>query len=270
MEQIQPASASRDSSQNGSDKNAYRPLLEIACFNQESAIIAARAGADRIELCRDYASGGLSPEPETVAALKSQISIPVYVMIRPHAQSFYYNDTDFEVMKSTMHSFMENGADGFVFGILAQNAPEETAARIDVARNKELVDLAQGRPCTFHRAFDQISESNWGTALADVVECGFTSILTSGGPSGATAVECVAQLDHLIHERLERVRERVEGHDRVPQIIVGGGVRASNVGMLWERTRAPAFHSAALAQSSVELVSDGEVEALKATLNNAT
>ncbi|GAB1200456.1 copper homeostasis CutC domain-containing protein [Aspergillus pseudonomiae] len=269
MEQIQPGSASRDSSHNGSDKNAHRPLLEIACFNKESAIIAARAGADRIELCRDYASGGLSPEPETVAILKSQISIPIYVMIRPHAQSFYYSDTDFEVMKRTMHSFLEHGADGFVFGILTQTAPEEAVPRIDVARNKELVDLAQGRPCTFHRAFDQISESNWDTALTDIVECGFTSILTSG-PSGATAIECVSQLNHLVHERLERLRGRVGDHSWLPQIIVGGGVRATNVGMLWERTRAPAFHSAALAQSSVELVSDGEVEALRAILNKAT
>ncbi|KAE8313468.1 copper homeostasis CutC domain-containing protein [Aspergillus transmontanensis] len=269
MEQIQPDSASRHSTNNGSSKDAASPLLEIACFNEESAIVAAKSGADRIELCRDYASGGLSPEPEALATLKSQISIPIYVMIRPHAESFYYSDTDFEAMKHTMHSLRENGADGFVFGILTQDAPAQAAPRIDVARNKELVDLAQGRPCTFHRAFDLISESNWDTALTDIVECGFTSILTSG-PSGGTAIECVDHLDRLVHERLEQLRGRVEGHARLPQIIVGGGVRATNIRMLWERTRAPAFHSAALAQSTVELVSDAEVEALRAALNKAT
>ncbi|GMF75010.1 unnamed protein product [Aspergillus oryzae] len=220
-------------------------------------------------LCQDYASGGLSPEPKALAILKSQISIPIYVMIRPHAESFYYSDTDFEAMKRTMHSLREKGADGFVFGILTQNTPAQAAPRIDVARNKELVELAQGRPCTFHRAFDLISESNWDTALADIVECGFTSILTSG-PSDGTAIECVDDLDRLVHERLEQLRGRVEGHARLPQIIVGGGVRATNIRMLWERTRAPAFHSAALAQSSVELVSDAEVEALRAALNKAT
>ncbi|KAE8382007.1 hypothetical protein BDV26DRAFT_49707 [Aspergillus bertholletiae] len=256
MEKIQPGSAS--------SKNATWPLLEIACFNEESAIIAARAGAGRIELCRDYASGGLSPEPETVATLKSLITIPIYAMIRPHAESFYYSDTDFEAMKRTMHSFLENGADGFVFGILAQDAP-----RIDVARNKELVELAQGRPCTFHRAFDLIPESHWDTALADIVECGFASILTNGGPSGRTAIECVDQLDSLVHERLEQLKKRMEDHHRLPQIIVGGGVRATNVGTLWQRTRAPAFHSAALTQSSVELVSEVEVEALRAALDKA-
>ena len=28
---------------------AQKPILEIACFNQESAVVAAGAGADRIE-----------------------------------------------------------------------------------------------------------------------------------------------------------------------------------------------------------------------------
>ncbi|CAG8251013.1 unnamed protein product [Penicillium nalgiovense] len=35
------------------------PILEVACFNQESAVVAAGAGADRIELCKDYHLGGL-------------------------------------------------------------------------------------------------------------------------------------------------------------------------------------------------------------------
>ncbi|KAE8161320.1 copper homeostasis CutC domain-containing protein [Aspergillus tamarii] len=269
MEHIEPGSELSDSTKNGLRKDATSPLLEIACFNEESAIIAARAGADRIELCRDYASGGLSPEPETVAKLKSQISIPVYVMIRPHAESFHYSDTDFETMKCTMQSLMKKGADGFVFGILTQDAPAQAVSRIDVVRNKELVELAQGRPCTFHRAFDLIPESNWDFALADIAECGFTSILTSG-PSGGTAIECVDQLGRLIHERLVQLRRRMEGCDRLPQIIVGGGVRATNIRILWERTRALAFHSAALALSSMELASDSEVEALRAALTQAT
>ncbi|KAE8353085.1 copper homeostasis CutC domain-containing protein [Aspergillus coremiiformis] len=246
-----------------------RPLLEIACFNAESAVIAARAGADRIELCRDYASGGLSPEPETVRRLKGQISIPIYVMIRPHAESFYYSDTDFETMKRAMFTLKKQGADGFVFGLLTeatQHASGEVAPWIDIARNKELVQLAAGRPCTFHRAFDLIPESQWDTALADLAECGFTSILTSGGPSGKTAMECVDQLHNLIQERRKQLKGRVDD-GRLPQILVGGGVRAANIEALWERTCAAAFHSAALDRWSVERVSDGEVNALKAVLD---
>ncbi|KAF7592261.1 hypothetical protein BBP40_000463 [Aspergillus hancockii] len=250
------------------NKDADSPLLEIACFTEESALIAARAGADRIELCRDYASGGLSPEPETVAALKSKLSIPIYVMIRPHAEGFYYSDADFEAMKHTMTTFKDQGADGFVFGILTQSSPHasgERAPQIDVTRNKELVDLAEGRPCTFHRAFDLVAGSQWDAALEDIVECGFRSILTSGGPSGTTAMECIDQLANLV-ERVEGLGERLGRDAPLPRIIVGGGVRASNLAILRERTRAPAFHSAALTQS-VELVSDDEVKALRSTLD---
>lgn len=252
------------------NKNASKPLLEIACFNIESAVIAAQAGADRIELCRDYASGGLSPYPEALATLKCKLSIPVYVMIRPHAESFYYSDADFKAMKCTISMLDERGADGFVFGILnsaIQEGSGEATPAIDVARNKELVKLAEGKPCTFHRAFDLIPESQWDATLKDIVECGFTSILTSGGPSGSTAIECVDQLESLVHARLERLKACVKSDDRLPQIIVGGGVRAANLGTLQERIRAPAFHSAALAQSSVETVSHDEVEALRAVLD---
>ena len=35
--------------------------LEICCYNLDSAMIAADAGADRIELCADPAAGGTTP-----------------------------------------------------------------------------------------------------------------------------------------------------------------------------------------------------------------
>ena len=36
-------------------------MLEIACFNKESALIASRAGADRIEFCAGFEVGGTTP-----------------------------------------------------------------------------------------------------------------------------------------------------------------------------------------------------------------
>lgn len=58
-------------------------LLEIACFNTESAFIAQQAGADRIELCDDFAVGGTTPDVNTVMDARVRITIPVFVMIRP-------------------------------------------------------------------------------------------------------------------------------------------------------------------------------------------
>ncbi|KAJ5469206.1 hypothetical protein N7475_006958 [Penicillium sp. IBT 31633x] len=188
-------------------------------------------------------------------------------MIRPHAHHFCYDATEFEAMKDKLISLKSHGADGFVFGILnrvPKDRCDPTMSWIDVSRNKELVRLAEGRPCTFHRAFDLIPESHWKTALADIMDCGFASILTNGGPSGTKATECVDKLRALVHWRKAQLRDRNSSlGNQVPEIIVGGGVRASNVGcLLSEITDATAFHSAALRDSD-ELVCESEVLEMK-------
>ncbi|KAJ5965229.1 uncharacterized protein N7479_005105 [Penicillium vulpinum] len=228
------------------------PILEIACFNQESAVVAAKAGADRIELCKDYHLGGLSADTEILEKLKSLLTIPIYTMIRPHAEGFYYGEFEFEAMKRTLNSLKSYGADGFVFGILnrpPQKPCDPNVSWVDVSRNKQLVQLADGRPCTFHRAFDLIPESHWENALADIMECGFASILTNGGPSGTKATECVDKLHILVRYITQLQGESGLQTNRVPEIIVGGGVRASNIGLLRNITGAEAFHSAALLAS---------------------
>ena len=45
-------------------------MLEIACFNKESAVIATKAGADRIEFCADFHLGGTTPDLEDFKKLK--------------------------------------------------------------------------------------------------------------------------------------------------------------------------------------------------------
>ena len=41
-------------------------LLEIACFNSESCLIAQNTGADRIEFCENYSVGGITPTDEEI------------------------------------------------------------------------------------------------------------------------------------------------------------------------------------------------------------
>lgn len=201
--------------------------------------------------------------------LKLQISIPVYVMIRPRANDFFYNENEFEVMKSTLMTLKKAGADGFVFGILGSVPLDNPACPwIDVNRNKQLVQLAGDKPCTFHRAFDCIPEEHWGTSLRDIAECGFSSILTSGGPSGDTAIECIDKLAELFQQAALTQSQLLSGL-KVPEIIVGGGVRSSNIRQLWERTHGRAFHSSALVNNS-DVVATSEVAKLKMSLTGDT
>jgi copper homeostasis protein len=146
--------------------------LEIACFNLESALIAQKSGADRIELCANMSVGGTTPSIEIIEQTKQNLTIDLYVMIRPRGGNFIYSNEEFQQMKDSILQIKKIGVNGFVFGILNE---DET---INIEQNTELINLAKPFSCTFHRAFDEVE--NYKTALEDVISCGFSTILTSG------------------------------------------------------------------------------------------
>nr|WP_244614367.1 copper homeostasis protein CutC [Elizabethkingia argenteiflava] len=117
--------------------------LEIACFNEPSARIAAYGGVDRIELCENYAEGGLTPQAETLRRLKTHVRIPIFVMIRPRGGNFQYTKCEFKEMQTQLLDLKSLGADGFVFGILSSEG------KVDIEKNKVLVQLAGGRSVHF-------------------------------------------------------------------------------------------------------------------------
>lgn len=217
--------------------------LEIACFNLESALIAAKAGADRIELCADYALGGITPSLEDFKQVKASTAVPVYVMIRPRGGDFVYNETEIAAMKSSIVDFKQAGADGLVFGLL--NADGSLADA-----NVELVKLAGTTPCTFHRAFDQtphLSES-----LEQLIGWGFKTVLTSGGTSSATTG--APQLAQLLDQAKGRI-----------QILPGGGIRSGNIAELARLVPAGFFHSAGITDGS-EIANYTEIQQLKGAI----
>ncbi|KAL1957079.1 hypothetical protein VTO42DRAFT_6337 [Malbranchea cinnamomea] len=221
-------------------------LLEIACFNRSSALVAQTAGADRIEFCDNMAVGGITPSLDLLLEIRNSIKIPVYVMIRPRGGNFVYTEGEFETMKSDLVRFKEV-ADGFVFGILDSNG------NVDVERNRELVELAQQSPCTFHRAFDETMDP--ASALEDVIRCGFEAVLTSGGQTSA-----LAGID-MLSKLVEQAKDRIE-------IMPGGGVRSSNVWQLKARTGARWYHSSAITQEG-DTADAVEIENLKIQLRQA-
>lgn len=50
--------------------------------------------------------------------VKQLVKIPIHVMVRPRPGDFYYSDQEIEIMKIDIKLLKENGADGFVLGIL--------------------------------------------------------------------------------------------------------------------------------------------------------
>ena len=218
--------------------------LEIACFNLNSAIIAQENGADRVELCAGFEVGGTTPTNLQIIHARKLLSIDLYVMIRPRGGSFVYSDEEFMKMKMNILQMKSYGINGFVFGIVN----EDNA--VNLAQNKELVGLAKPFPCTFHRAFDEVS--NAFQSLEDIIECGFTTVLTSGQAQNA-----VAGID-ILSELVKKANNRIV-------IMPGGSLRSSNIGLIQQNTKATFYHSSAITDGS-QTANTAEISALKSNL----
>lgn len=218
--------------------------LEIACFNPESALIAQQGGADRVELCDNIKEGGTTPDFEITKQTLEKITIPLYVMIRPRGGNFVYSEEEFQQMKNEIQQFKTLGVNGFVFGILNHDRT------VNTKQNSELVAMAKPLPCTFHRAFDAVTDVL--LSLEDVIQCGFSTILTSG--TMPNVVEGITVLQQLTEKANNRIT-----------IMPGGGLRSGNVKLLQKQTNAGFYHSSAITDGS-ETANIDEVKMLKTNL----
>ena len=116
--------------------------LEICIDNYESLTTAVRNGADRIELCTSLREGGLTP-PYSFIEAALQVSVPVFVMIRPRSCDFLYTSQEIEMMHRDIHAAKKQGAPGVVFGVLTANG------EIDSTTMHSLVQEASGMQVTW-------------------------------------------------------------------------------------------------------------------------
>jgi copper homeostasis protein len=196
-------------------------LLEVPVFNINSAIIAANNGADRLELCENYANGGTTPSYGVLKTVSENINIPVNVLIIPTGGDFVYTDIEFAAMQQDILLCKELGFNGVVLGILLPDG------NIDVTRTKELVQLAYPLQVTFHRAFDRCI--NPYKALENIINCGCHRILTSGQKADVVAGK------NLLKELVALANKRII-------IMPGGGVKSSNIEALISTTNAIEYH----------------------------
>ena len=198
--------------------------LEIAANSVASALAAQEGGADRIELCSALELGGLTPSHATIALARERLAIPIYVLIRPRAGDFLYNDLELEVMRYNIEACKALRCAGVVIGAL------DADGNVDVARCRTLVAAAGKLGVTFHRAFDVTRDPQ--RALEDVVGLGCERVLTSG--ARASAPEGADLIRKLVAQAGERIA-----------IMPGAGIHAGNVAALRIATGAREFHASA-------------------------
>ena len=204
---------------------AMRVLVEVCVTSFEEALAAERCGADSIELCTWLACGGVTPSLGLVETVVERLRIPTRVLVRATPGGFSYTMDEQRVMLRDIATLSGvERLEGLVTGALDQNG------LADRAFVQQALAIAANKRSTFHRAIDRSSDPR--ASLDRCIELGFDRILTSGGSSRAI-------------DGAELITWMVEHAPSTLRIAAAGGINATNVVELVERTGVQEVHFAA-------------------------
>ncbi|NEW08350.1 copper homeostasis protein CutC [Paenibacillus sp. SYP-B3998] len=200
-------------------------LLEVIATTVRDAVLAEQSGADRIELITGVLEGGLTPSYGLIEEVVHRTSVPVQVMIRPHSQSFCYNESDLITMIKDIQTVKHIGAHGIVLGTLTADR------RIDHEILRQLLDEAEGLSVTFHRAFDEVSAQEM--ALEELRSYRqIDRILTSGGKS--SVLDAQVEIRKLVQQANQSHLQILAGSglsvDTIPAFLRATGVKEIHFG----------------------------------------
>jgi copper homeostasis protein len=215
-----------------------RILVEIAAFTPNAAIVAAKAGADRVELCSGYSEGGLSPSVGSIIQVRQSIAIPIHVMVRPRIGDFVYNAFEKDCILKEVDFLKTIAINGIVVGALTDEG------NVDADFIQQVVEVAKPMSVTFHRAFDLCPDLFVEMEL--LIKCGVNRILTSGGKvSASEGVKVIAQLVSKANGRII--------------ILPGGGVNAQNAKHIITEANVAELHLSAKKLVQSKMISKSEV-----------
>jgi copper homeostasis protein len=197
-------------------------ILRESCVESlNDALLAEFNGVERIEFCDNLFVGGTSVSYGVIKSVLQNLKIPVLFMIRPRGGNFVYSEAEFESMKADVEICRQLGCYGVVAGILLENG------NVDMARTKDLVDLAGGMHFTFHKAFDRCPDVK--QALEDVISTGVGRLLTSGQADTAeNGMDCLNDIYTQANGRIK--------------IVAAGKVTSENLIALSAKTDIHEFH----------------------------
>ena len=213
--------------------------VEICTPSRASAEAAKAGGAQRVELCRDLACGGLTPSDDDIEYCVRALALRTHVLVRPRAGNFCYTPDEVAEIERSIARCKALGAHAVVVGFLTSDG------RIDVELTRRMVQLAAPMEVTFHRAFDEAQQEPV-EALQAVMSTGCTRLLTSG--QRPTALEGADVIRRLV------------GATGV-KILAGSGVTPENVRELIAKTGVEEVHG-----SCKTTLPDGTVQTDAATV----
>lgn len=219
------------------------PQLEVAATSLEDALRAVEGGADSLEVLIDLPNGGLTPPASLVRGVLANVTIPVNVIVRPHARDFRYSDAEFAQILRDAQTFAQMGAASIVFGaVTADN-------HLDVSMIREVADAIAPTPVTVHRALDGCADPE--SALDSLVGV-VPRILTSGPAPDAW-------------EGRNVTRQWVERYGQHFEFVLSGGILLEQLAELHAITGAHVYHIGGAARTN-GMVDVNKVKRLKEAL----
>ena len=222
-------------------------ILEVIGVNVQDVKDAEEYGADRIELCAGMSEGGLTPSYALIKQAVAATSLPVHVMVRPHADSFIYSKADLSLMCEDIQMIKQLDANGIVVGPITEEGT------VDEAALQQLLEAAEGLNVTFHRGFDMVQDQK--AALQTIFRYPqITTILTAGGSS--TAPEGIKNLCKL---------QEIAKNSPVT-IMPGSGLEVESFQDFYDKVKPAAIHFGSGVRwnhSYAERLSNTRIKALK-------
>lgn len=196
-------------------------MLEVIVCSVADAIGAEQGGAKRLEIIRDFARGGMTPDLEFVREVMNAVSVPVRVMLR---ESEDYNVTDEREIEQLCVCARELAAlevDGLVLGFIREG-------QIDVELSQRVLSCAPALKATFHHAFEEIGDV--GEAIEKLKTLGQVDrILTAGGRGDWP-------------QRIDRLGSYQQMADPEIKILAGGGLDIQLLKEIRANTGISEFH----------------------------
>lgn len=203
-------------------KNCLKITKEVCVDNLDNAVKAFNKGANRIEFCSNLNEDGLTPNFNDLKELKSLVSIPIRVMIRPHSKSFEYNNNDIAKMTESIHLCKKENFDGVVLGCLNEHN------EIDIEKINYLAQIAKPLNVIVHKAIDLTNSPI--ESLKNLFELNIINgVLTSGGCQ-------TAELGMSI------LKNMVDISPKNFEIISAGKITDQNINFLHEKIQGQYYH----------------------------
>lgn len=196
-------------------------VLEVIVCSVADAIEAERGGAKRLEIIRDFARGGMTPDLEFVREVMNAVTVPVRVMLRESEDYSVTDEREIEQLCVCAHEFAALEVNGLVIGFIHEG-------KIDVELSQRVLSCAPALKATFHHAFEETGDA--GEAIEKLKTLAQVDrILTAGGRG-------------IWQQKIERLGLYERTANPEIKILAGGGLDLHLLKEIRAKTAISEFH----------------------------